>query len=118
MRKSGVQVPLGGPNKGMCSSLGERPRVEVIPNILLDIAKLVQFQSIPPIKENMATKVKTTIVTIDEAEYDGFRAPSNYYIVNCMGDLVFISAKKRDVAQKVANEEYGEGKYTIRSWKV
>lgn len=66
----------------------------------------------------MTKKIKTTTVTIDEAEYDGFRAPGNYYIVNAFGDLVFFSAKKRDVAQKLVDEEYGTGKYTIRLWKI
>ena len=66
----------------------------------------------------MATKSKTTIVTQEVADSDGFRSPSNYYVVNCMGDLVFFSAKKRDVAQKAADEEFGSGKYTIRVWKI
>ena len=66
----------------------------------------------------MATKSKTTVVTQEVADSDGFRSPSNYYIVDCMGDLVFISAKKRDVAQSIANAEYGDGKYTIRCWKI
>lgn len=78
----------------------------------------VQIPPGGPNKEDMTTKTKTTEVTIEEADADGFRAPSNYYVVNCMGNLVFISARKRDVAQKVANEEYGEGKYQIRSWKI
>lgn len=63
-------------------------------------------------------KSKTTTVTIEEADADGFRSPGNYYIVNAFGDLVFISAKKRDVAQKLVDEEYGNGKYTIRLWKI
>lgn len=63
-------------------------------------------------------KDKTTTVTIDEADADGFRAPGNFYIVNAFGDLVFISAKKRQTAQQLVDTEYGAGKYTIRLWKI
>jgi hypothetical protein len=63
-------------------------------------------------------KDKTTTVTIDEADADGFRAPGNFYIVNAWGDLVFISAKKRQTAQEWADNEYGSGKYTVRLWKI
>ncbi len=64
------------------------------------------------------SKTKTTVVENEVADSDGFRSPSNYYIVNAFGQLVFVSAKKRDAAQKWVDEEYGPGKYTIRVWKI
>lgn len=63
-------------------------------------------------------KVKTTVVESEVADADGFRAPSNHYIVNAMGELVFISSRKRADAQKWVDEEYGAGKYTVRVWKI
>lgn len=66
----------------------------------------------------MATKNKTTIVTQEEADSDHFRSPSNFYVVNCNGDLVFYSTKKREIAQQMADAEFGVGKYNIRVWKI
>lgn len=64
------------------------------------------------------TKVKTTVIESDVADADEFRAPSNYYIVNAFGQLVFVSARKRDTAQQWVDSEYGVGKYNIRVWKI
>lgn len=66
----------------------------------------------------MSKKIKTTVIASDDADRDDFKAPGNYYIINAWGDLVFYSTRKREIAQKAVNEEYGDGKYTIRLWKI
>jgi len=63
-------------------------------------------------------KVKTWEVTAHEADKDDFKAPSNHYIVNAFGDLIFVSARKRQAAQEWVDSEYGVGKYNIRVWKI
>jgi hypothetical protein len=67
---------------------------------------------------DLKRKTKITRHSQEDVECDGFRSPSNFYIVDCMGDLVFISAKKRQTAQQWADAEYGDGKYTVRLWKI
>lgn len=42
-------------------------------------------------------------------------APSNYYIRNALDQYVFIKTKSRERAQQAVDQEYGKGKYTVRS---
>lgn len=79
---------------------------------------MVQFHPIALNKGDMTTKTKTTEVTIEQADEDGFRAPGNFYIVNAFGNLLFVSAKKRQTAQRWVDSEYGDNKYQIRLWKI
>lgn len=62
-------------------------------------------------------KIKSTVVLEQDADNDDFKAPSNYYILNALGELVFYQTRSRAIAQTWANEEYN-GKYTIRLWKI
>lgn len=66
----------------------------------------------------MTSKIKSTICQSDEVEKDGFRAPSNYYVLNALGESHFFLTRSRATAQEWANELYGNNKYSIRSWKV
>jgi hypothetical protein len=53
----------------------------------------------------------------DDAQQFVLNAPSNFYILNSLGDRVFYKTKSRAEAQRVADEEWGEDKYTIRAVK-
>lgn len=50
------------------------------------------------------------MVVVDSVD----ECPSNYYIVNALGQCVFFKTKDRIKAQKKCDEEYGKGHYKIR----
>lgn len=58
----------------------------------------------------MNKKIKTTEVSVDIE-----RAPSNFYIMNAMGNFVFFHTKDRDEAQRASDALYGKGFYQIRT---
>ena len=71
----------------------------------------------------MTKKIETVTVPAHEAEVwsdeEGCfvqNTPSNFYIVDCMGDSVYFLTKDRAKAQAVANDLY-DGKYVIRAVK-
>lgn len=43
--------------------------------------------------------------------------PSNFYIINALGDRLFFKTKDRAAAQAKADELYGKGRYTVRTVK-
>lgn len=44
-------------------------------------------------------------------------SPSNFYIINALGERVFFKTKNRSLAQQAADDLYGEGRYVIRTVK-
>jgi hypothetical protein len=64
------------------------------------------------------SKVKTTIVSPSQFLDEEFKDPSRWYITDCMGDRVYYHCMARDQAQLWCNEEYGSGKYTIKTNKT
>lgn len=48
------------------------------------------------------------VATIEEA-------PSNFYILNALGQYVFAKTKSREKAQEAFDNEYGKGKYAVRT---
>ena len=64
-------------------------------------------------------------VVVSENEYEIWsedeqkfviNSPSNFYIINAIGEKVFYLTRDRAIAQKEANEDY-DSKYTIRTVK-
>ena len=72
----------------------------------------------------MTKKIETVTVPAHETEVwsdeEGCfvqNTPSNFYIVNGLGDSVYFLTKDRAKAQAVVNELYGDNKYVIRAVK-
>lgn len=63
-------------------------------------------------------KIKSITIDPEEIEKEQFRSPSNFYILNALGEYVFYQTRSRATAQQWADEEYGIGKYKVRSWKI
>lgn len=65
--------------------------------------------------------IESVIISESEAEIyseeEGrfvLNAPSNFYIIDAMGDRVYYKTKNRAEAQRQADEDYGKGRYIIR----
>lgn len=72
------------------------------------------------------TEKKIESITIPESEAELWseeegrfvlNAPSNFYILNSMGDRVYYKTRSRAEAQNAADLEWGKGRYTIRAVK-
>ena len=57
---------------------------------------------------------KIIIYSHEDVLKDEFIPPKQYYINNAFYDYVYISAMRRDTAQKIADEIYGKGKYVVK----
>lgn len=44
-----------------------------------------------------------------------FKPPSQFFIVNALGEGVYFHTRSRAKAQQVCNDIYGEGKYLVRA---
>lgn len=69
-------------------------------------------------KEIKSTTVESNkVFDVDEEGELTFKHPSKYYIINSLGQYVYYHCRDRGVAQKACDDEYGVGKYTIRTSK-
>lgn len=64
------------------------------------------------------SKVKTTTVSPSQFLDEEFKDPSRWYITDCMGDRVYFHCRDRSDSQTFCNEQYGVGKYTIKTNKT
>ena len=64
----------------------------------------------------MTKLVETFRITFSEFSSPDFNHPSKWFILDALGDYVFIKTRKRDVAQQWVDSEYGLGKYSVRSY--
>lgn len=64
----------------------------------------------------MSKVVETIRITFDDFTCPDFNHPSKWFILDALGDYVFIKTRKRDVAQQWVDSEYGQGKYSVRSY--
>lgn len=65
----------------------------------------------------MPKKIETVVLSLQEytdAKDNKVILP-RYFIVDAMGNYVFIRTRDRAKAQSFVNEEYGERKYTVRT---
>lgn len=64
-------------------------------------------------------EIETIVVSFEQySDLEMFKPPSKYFIVNCMGDRVYYKTKDRAVAQKACDEEYGKGKYKLKTESI
>lgn len=64
------------------------------------------------------TEQKITVMTYEEVSVFGFEAPATFFIVNALGQYVFIHTRDRAKAQSYIDSEYGKGKYTVKTAKM
>lgn len=62
--------------------------------------------------------VKITTLEFNDVSAFGFEAPATYFIVNALGQYVFIHTRDRAKAQAYVDGEYGKGKYTVKTAKM
>ena len=60
-------------------------------------------------------ETKITIVDMSELAEDDFKAPSKFYIINAMGECVYIHVRTRTEAEEYITKEYGKGFYKLRT---
>lgn len=67
----------------------------------------------------MSKEIETIIidsyVDMDDPE---FKAPSNYYIINSLGDRVFILTRSRAKATQYITDNYGKDFFKLRTIKI
>lgn len=66
----------------------------------------------------MTKGVKTSVVDFEDFNDLDFVSPSRWFIFNSMNEYLFIHVRDRQVAQDYVDEEYGKGRYKIRTVKV
>lgn len=70
-------------------------------------------------KELSSKEIETIIidsyVDMDDPE---FNAPSNYYIINSLGDRVFIISRSRAKAEQWITDNYGGGFFKLRTMRI
>ena len=67
----------------------------------------------------MTKEILTTIVP-ETQDMDGpdFKAPSNFFYVNSLGDKVFLHTRSRKAAREWLDKEYGKGFFQLRTFKI
>lgn len=58
-------------------------------------------------------KIEDVKITYEQFTDVDFTYPSNFYILNALGEYHFIYTKSRKDAQNFIDSEYGEGRYSI-----
>ena len=64
----------------------------------------------------MTKEVKVSVVLPEQFnDPEGFKAPAKFYIVDCLGQRVYIHIRDRAKCQEFVDSEYGKGKYKVRT---
>lgn len=63
-------------------------------------------------------EIKITVLDFDTVSAYGFEVPATFFIVNALGQYVFIHTRDRVKAQAYVDDEYGKGKYTVNTGKM
>lgn len=66
----------------------------------------------------MSKEIKITVVPQEVFLEEDYREVSKHFIVDCLGNRVYIHCTDRGKCQQWVNENYGVGKYTIRTNKT
>ena len=61
---------------------------------------------------------KITVLNYEQVSEFGFEAPATFFILNAMGEYIFIHTRDRAKAQAWVDSEYGRGKYTVNTAKM
>lgn len=64
------------------------------------------------------TDQKITVLKYEDVTAFEFEAPATFYIVNALGDYIFIHTRDRAKAQSYVDGEYGKGKYPVKTAKM
>lgn len=68
-------------------------------------------------KESKMSKLIETIrVSFSEFTSPDFSNPCKWFILDALGDYVFIKTRKREIAQQWVDGEYGHGKYRVSGY--
>lgn len=62
--------------------------------------------------------MKVTVLSFDEVTAIDFTPPATFFIVNALGDYIFVHTRDRAAAQAHIDEEYGKGKYAVKASKL
>lgn len=64
------------------------------------------------------SKIKTTTLSYAEVTAYDFEPPATFFIINALGDYVWLHTSKREVAQAWVDNEYGAGRYKVKASKL
>lgn len=59
----------------------------------------------------------TVVVEYDEFHSEGFKHPCTFYILNPLGQYVFLKGRGRKKAQEVLERYHEKGKYKLHTYK-
>lgn len=66
----------------------------------------------------MPKEIETMTVSYVDIDDPEFIPPSNWFFVSATGCVIFILCRNRRKAQDWVDNNYGKGKYTVRSIKL
>lgn len=66
--------------------------------------------------EDLLKKFEKQIIIISEIDRweEGFKDPTNFFIVNALGEGIYFRTRDRATAQEITDELYGKGFFTVR----
>jgi len=67
---------------------------------------------------NKSVVLKTTVVTFEQYTALDFNPPATFFIMNALGEYIFIHTRERLKAQTWVDEHYGKGQYTVKASKL
>lgn len=60
-------------------------------------------------------EITVEYVSEEDRFSDDFKPPSQFFIVNALGEGVYFHTRSRAKAQEKCDVEYGKGKYSVRA---
>lgn len=66
----------------------------------------------------MPKEIKISVVSYEEYTQYEYVDVATFFIVDAMQNYVYFHTSKREEAQRVCDERYGKGKYTVKASKI
>lgn len=67
----------------------------------------------------MTKEIELTVLPSDADVHDNdFKAPSNFYYINSLGEHCFLHTRSRKKATEWLDKEYGKGFFRVRTIKI
>lgn len=66
----------------------------------------------------MSKEIKISTVSYEEYTQYEYVDVATFFIVDAMQNYVYFHTSKREEAQRVCDEQYGKGKYTVKASKI
>lgn len=63
-------------------------------------------------------EIKISVISYEQYVDYEYVDVATWFIVDAMQNYIYFHTSKREEAQKVCNEHYGEGKYTVKCSKI